>query len=278
MGDYGPGVSSLGVQTPADPPLSASDPEEISVLLTGFGPFKSNLVNASYLIASSLPPSFTFTPTTSDGADAAPRKVSIHVHPAPIPVAYSSVQAMLPVIIGDFVKAHGGRRPDLIIHMGIAAMRNYYSVETKAHRDAYLMSDIKGKPGYEDGERLWRELDLPPVLQPGPSEDSAIVPGALSSKKAHLTPRVPDADFLIAWEKFCPRQTDVRISTDAGRYLCEFIFYASLALAYQEGQDRSIVFFHVPASCLDDDIEAGKDVAIALIKALATRWGSPSKA
>ncbi|PWY78241.1 peptidase C15, pyroglutamyl peptidase I-like protein [Aspergillus heteromorphus CBS 117.55] len=276
MGDYGPGVSSLTSQAPVDPPLSASDPEEISVLLTGFGPFKSNLVNASYLIASSLPPSFTFSPPPSKGSDAAPRRVSIHVHPAPVPVAYSSVRTLLPVIIGDYVKAHGGRRPDIIIHMGIAAMRHYYSVETKAHRDAYLMSDVKGKPGYEDGERLWRELDLPPMLQPGPAGDSetSLAP---SSGKKHLIPHVPDDDFLIAWKSFCSPGKDVRISTDAGRYLCEFIFYASLALAYQEGQDRSVVFFHVPASCLDEDIEAGKEVAIALIKALTTSW-SRSKA
>ncbi|PWY91884.1 peptidase C15, pyroglutamyl peptidase I-like protein [Aspergillus sclerotioniger CBS 115572] len=264
MGDYGQGVSSLSVQAPgSNPPSSVTDSDEISVLVTGFGPFKSNLVNASYLIASSLPSSFTFSPTKDP--DATPRRVSIHVHPSPIPVAYSTVSTTIPAITDDYVKTHG-RRPDIILHMGIAGMRKFYSVETKAHRDGYLMSDIKGRAGYEDGEKQWKELDLPLLLKAGPAAESE------SSAKGHLNPRAPDDRFLDAWKTFCPPETDVRISTDAGRYLCEFIFYTSLAVAYQGGHDRNITFLHVPATCLDEDIDLGKEVAIALIKALVTSW------
>ncbi|PYI13371.1 peptidase C15, pyroglutamyl peptidase I-like protein [Aspergillus violaceofuscus CBS 115571] len=270
MGDYGQGATSLETRTLTTTSPTATEPDEISVLVTGFGPFKTNLVNASYLIASSLPPSFTFSTNTLDSA---PCRVSIHVHPSPIPVAYSTVRTTLPVILDDYAKTHDGRRPDIIIHMGIAATRNYYSVETQAHRDAYLMSDIKGRSGYEDGERIWRELDLPTVLSAGRA--SASVPSA----KKYLNPHPPDTDFLMAWQSFARPGTDVRISNDAGRYLCEFIFYSSLALGYQEDQDRNVVFFHVPGSCTDEHIAAGKDAAIALIKALVTSWvvsGSPA--
>ncbi|RAH45673.1 putative pyroglutamyl peptidase type I [Aspergillus brunneoviolaceus CBS 621.78] len=263
MGDYGQEATSLETRTLTTHPSTATEPDEISVLVTGFGPFKTNLVNASYLIASSLPPSFTFSTTTPDSA---PCRVSIHVHPSPIPVAYSTVRTTLPVILEEYAKAHDGRRPDIIIHMGIAATRNYYSVETQAHRDAYLMSDIKSRSGYEDGERIWRELDLPTVLTAGRA--SASVPSA----KKYLNAHPPDTDFLMAWQSFAGPGTDVRISNDAGRYLCEFIFYSSLSLAYQEGQDRNVVFFHVPGSCTDEHIAAGKDAAIALIKALVTSW------
>ncbi|RAL01390.1 putative pyroglutamyl peptidase type I [Aspergillus ibericus CBS 121593] len=268
MGDYGQSVSSLTAQAPGNnPPSSITDSDEISVLVTGFGPFKTNLVNASYLIASSLPSSFTFSPTPSKDSDASPRRVSIHVHPSPIPVAYSTVSTTIPTILDDYVKTHG-RRPDIILHLGIAGMRKFYSVETKAHRDGYIMSDIKGRAGYEDGEKHWRELDLPLMLKAGPATESEIS----SSEKGRLNPRVPDDTFLAAWKAFCPPETDARISTDAGRYLCEFIFYTSLALAYQGGHNRNVSFFHVPASCLDEDIETGKEIAIALIKALVTSW------
>ncbi|PYI11393.1 peptidase C15, pyroglutamyl peptidase I-like protein [Aspergillus sclerotiicarbonarius CBS 121057] len=272
MGDYGQAVSSLTAQVPgSNPPSSVTDSDEISVLVTGFGPFKSNLVNASYLIASSLPSAFTFSPTPSKNSDATPRRVSIHVHPSPIPVAYSTVSTTIPAILDDYVKAHG-RRPDIVLHMGIAGMRKFYSVETKAHRDGYVMSDIKGRAGYEDGEKHWRELDLPLMLKAGPVTESEEISVIASPEKGHLIPRPPDDNFLVAWKTFCPPETDARISTDAGRYLCEFIFYTSLAQAYHGGHDRNVSFLHVPATCLDEDIELGKEVAIALIKALVTSW------
>ncbi|KAL2821010.1 hypothetical protein BDW59DRAFT_150438 [Aspergillus cavernicola] len=270
MGDCGSGVHLSNTQLPRDLSLSPEDPEEISVLVTGFGPFKSNLVNASYLIASSLPPSLSL-PTDVDGTPAA-RRIAIHVHPSPISVAYSAVRTSIPTIMEHYVKTHG-RQPDIVIHMGIAATRNYYSVETKAHRDAYHMPDNLGRAGYEDGEKLWRELDLPPVLKAGPSKSATgpVVKLDLTSPRTNLVPHPPDNEFLKTWQGLAP-SADIRISEDAGRYLCEFIFYASLSLAIQEGRDRNVAFFHVPSSCRDEDIEAGTGVAVGLIKALVASW------
>ncbi|KAK1146402.1 hypothetical protein N8T08_003189 [Aspergillus melleus] len=280
MGDYGPDVSLSKAQIPTSPPRHAAEPDEISVLVTGFGPFKTNLVNASYLIASSLPPSFDLS--TTDATGLVSRRVAIHAHPSPIPVAYSTVRETIPVILEDYAKCHGGRRPDIVMHMGIAAMRNFYSVETQARRDAYHMSDIKGKGGYEDGEKLWRELGLPAVLQAGPATDpkptpaESILPSPtedpLQVQHPSFTPRPPNDDLLGLWKSFVPAGTDVRISDDAGRYLCEFIYYTSLSHAFREGQDRNVVFFHVPAACGDDAIREGKEAAIALIKGLIMHW------
>lgn len=250
-------------------------------------PFKTNLVNASYLIASALPPSFTFASDPShagDGSTHPPRRISLHVHPSPILVAYSSVRATVPAILEEYASSHGGRRPDIIIHMGIASTRRHYSVETQAHRDSYTISDVKGRLGWGDGERLWTQLGLPPVLAPGPASEGTVPDnadsqtGPVSAKRPQVCPRVPDDHLISAWKSFCPSDTDVRLSRDAGRYLCEFIFYTSLALALQKGQDRNVVFFHVPASCEDEDIEKGKDVTIALIKALISSWidGNPA--
>ncbi|KAI9926918.1 hypothetical protein ASPWEDRAFT_120829 [Aspergillus wentii DTO 134E9] len=273
MGDYGPGVQPPTAPLAGNPPLLSSDADEVSVLVTGFGPFKTNLVNASYLIASSLPSSFTFpaAPTSPDEPAPAPHRVSIHVHPSPIPVAYSTVRETVPGIIDDYTKAHGGRRPDIVIHMGIASTRAYYSVETKAHRDSYNISDVKGLAGYEDGEKLWRQLRLPSVLQAGRSDTSS---ASQSSQvvKPRANPHPPDGDFLAVWKSLVAPGTDVRISEDAGRYLCEFIFYTSLAQAYQAGQDRNVVFFHVPGACDDEAIERGKNVAIAMIKSFVACW------
>ncbi|KAL4877542.1 hypothetical protein BJY04DRAFT_126012 [Aspergillus karnatakaensis] len=272
MGDCGSGVHLSTTQLPRDLSSSPSDPEEISVLVTGFGPFKSNLVNASYLIASSLPPSLSLPLEKSDTLPSA-RRIAIHVHPSPISVEYSAVRSIIPAIMEDYVKTHG-RQPDIVIHMGIAATRSYYSIETKAHRDAYYMPDNLGRAGYEDGEKLWRERTLPHVLKAGRSDPTAepVVKLDLTSSRVNLNPHAPDAEFLKTWQRFAPSTADIRISEDAGRYLCEFIFYTSLSLALQEGRDRNVVFFHVPSSCRDEDVDTGKEVAIGLIKALVDRW------
>ncbi|CAI7638520.1 unnamed protein product [Penicillium bialowiezense] len=258
MGDSGltaPAVHAAPVEN--HPPHVPASSNEISVLITGFGPFKTNLVNASYLIASSLPPSFTFP--SPNKADA--RRVSIHVHPTPIAVAYATVREAMPLILEEFAASNGGRRPDLIIHIGIAAPRPYYSVETLAHRDDYIITDVEGRAGWEDGEKLWRQLDLPPVLIPGRASED---PSSASSYQ-------PDEQFLDVWRSFAP-QSDLRISKDAGHYLCDFIFYTSLSLAHQQGRDRNILFLHVPGGSEDADIEQGRVVALALIKAMVTRW------
>ncbi|KAJ5670049.1 uncharacterized protein N7477_005412 [Penicillium maclennaniae] len=253
MGDYGPAAPSVH-STPVDSPAQPQPiPSEISVLITGFGPFKTNLVNASYLIASSLPSSFDFS--SPKGAN---RRVSLHVHPTPISVAYATVREALPNILKEYAAQHGGR-PDIVLHIGIASPRPYYSVESLAHRDGYFITDIQGRTGFEDGERRWKELGLPPTLTPG-------------SESGKEGPYPPDDHFLETWRSHAPPETDLRISEDPGHYLCDFIFYTSLSLALMEGQDRNVVFLHVPAASQDADIDLGRNIAMALIKTLVTCW------
>ncbi|KAJ5504730.1 Peptidase C15 pyroglutamyl peptidase I [Penicillium fimorum] len=249
MGDYGTVPHIL--PTIGSPP----QPKEISVLITGFGPFKTNLVNASYLIASSLPSSFLF-PDDSDS-----RQVSLYVHPTPIPVAYATVRETLPLILEEFATSHDGHRPDLIIHIGIAAPRQYYSVETLAHRDDYNITDINGHSGYVDGEKRWKGLGLPPILTPGRATDDP----------SSASPYQPEDQFLETWRSFAPK-SDLRISKDAGHYLCDFIFYTSMSLAHLQGQDRNVLFLHVPGGSEDADIEQGRVVTLALIKSMVICW------
>jgi hypothetical protein len=142
----------------------------------------------------------------------------------------------------------------------------YYSVETQAHRDNYRITDIHGKMGFDDGEKIWKEKDLPAVLKPGPART---LDGVLSRP---VIPYPPNDHFLEMWKSQAPPGTDIRISQDAGRYLCEFIFYSSLSQALQEGRDRATLFYHVPSSTDKESLETGKKIAIALIKAMVTCW------
>ncbi|KAJ5139156.1 uncharacterized protein N7515_004004 [Penicillium bovifimosum] len=260
MGDYG-SAGPLLHATPVDkdPPQPSASRKEISVLVTGFGPFKTNLVNASYSIASSLPSSFPF-PSPKDH-DAEPRRVSLHVHPTPITVSYATVRETVPLILEEFAASNGGRRPDLIVHIGIAAPREYYSVEILAHRDDYHITDVEGCSGYVDGEKRWKELGLPPILTPGRASED---PSSASLYR-------PDDQFLEKWRSFAPN-SDLRISKDAGHYLCDFIFYTSMSLAQLQGQDRNVLFLHVPGASEDANIKEGREVTLALIKTMVACW------
>ena len=157
--------------------------------------------------------------------------------------------------------------------MGIAATRGYYSIETRAHRDSYHMSDNRGQCGYDDGERLWREMQVPAMLQAGVVEEDGDGDGDGHGVVGQAScPCPPNDEFLALWKKFAGEDADVRVSTDAGRYLCEFIFFTSLALAWRERRSRNVVFLHVPSSCTDEDVRMGREVAVAMIKAVVLSW------
>lgn len=191
------------------------------------------------------------------------------MYPPAIPVSYAAVRRELPVILEQFAEAHGGKRPDVVVHMGIASSRDYYSVETLAHRDDYNITDVDGAIGYEYGEKIWKDQGFPPVLKPGLA-DSEDQPQA--GLKLGVAPYPPDEHFLQTWRSFAPPRAELHLSNDAGRYLCEFIFYSSMAHALAEGCARSVVFFHVPAGTDTDSLELGREVAVALIKSLVTCW------
>jgi pyrrolidone-carboxylate peptidase len=240
-------------------------------------PFRSFDVNASFLIAESLPASFTLPPkdpiTIGETAIPSPREVRIHVHPEPIKVSYATIRAQLPVILDEYSKTHNGNRPDLILHIGIASTRPYYSVETQAHRDNYRIPDVDGRSGYQDGEKIWKRKGFPPILTPGPAEglDGEEKPAAQTSG-LKLVPYPADNHFLQVWKSLAPAETDLRTSSDAGHYACDFIFYTSLAQALEEGRDRSILFYHVPITTDPASIDLGTKVAVALIKSVVKCW------
>lgn len=69
---------------------------------------------------------------------------------------------------------------------------------------------------------------------------------------------------------------DIRPSSDAGRYLCDFIYYTSLVEYWRKDPKAMapVMFLHVPGSIQDHDIEMGKKVALGLIGAMvaSTTW------
>lgn len=62
----------------------------------------------------------------------------------------------------------------------------------------------------------------------------------------------------------------MRVSEDAGRYLCDFTYYTSLLQYWRDrGGERPVVFLHVPGGTEEGDLVRGRRVVVALIRALA---------
>lgn len=60
----------------------------------------------------------------------------------------------------------------------------------------------------------------------------------------------------------------MQLSDDAGNYLCDFIYYSSLAHLYKQQRPRKVLFLHVPADPQPQLIEQGRDLAVNLIRSI----------
>jgi pyroglutamyl-peptidase len=124
---------------------------------------------------------------------------------------YAAVDRELPALI----TAH---RPDAILMFGLAGRRRHVCIELLArNRKSSIFPDAGG------------------IL---PSR-AAIAPGAPSSVRGHA----PFSRLLAA-----ARTTSVatRFSRDAGKYLCNYIYWRALEAAAKSDGPRRAVFIHVP--------------------------------
>ncbi|KAI9727292.1 MAG: hypothetical protein M1828_006911 [Chrysothrix sp. TS-e1954] len=216
--------------------------EDVNVLVTGFGTFRdAPTVNASWEIARSLPrelpPSLVH-----------PSRTHIICFREPVEVVYGVVQTLIPKLYEKPIHY------DFVLHLGVSAEQPLYKFERYASRDNC------------------NEVDEADVL--GHSPYLTDEPDYWHSCPARLENSARLEDVYSRWKDEA-RGSDVRISTDAGGYLCEYLYYASLAYFRHKGNDQkpwhektNISFLHVPDSLEAEHLAEGKSVAMALIHAL----------
>ncbi|KAH8727085.1 hypothetical protein GQ44DRAFT_678033 [Phaeosphaeriaceae sp. PMI808] len=234
------------------PPTEKGE-EPVTVLVTGFGPFLSKFPkNSSWEIASTLPALIPASPTNLT-------PIHVHVHHEAVRVAYNHVVDLVPKLLPPCNPLYP--QPDIILHIGLAAGRNYFSLEQGAHKRGYdRIPDVDGERYPEsEAESKFPSSDFPNVLKT--SFDTSDV---LARWRANLGCYSVDGDAV---EEGIP---DVRLSPDAGNFLCGFIYYNSLAHYFSvRGDERPVAFLHVPdLSSSEDKLREGWEVAVALIKAL----------
>jgi pyroglutamyl-peptidase len=139
--------------------------------------------------------------------------------------------------------------------MGIG-YRDHYAVETQSNRDNYntkidedgkLARDLSDLPG---GEHLWRDVyNAPEVLK------TSVQP--LDKLLKHVQSILKATD----------NSADVRLSTDAGDFLCGFVFYTGLVERWRLSEDQNVIFLHLKPDVDEAIMQEGKEVAMAVIRA-----------
>jgi len=123
-------------------------------------------------------------------------------------------------------------------------------VERRGHRDGYVMKDVD-EQFLGDTER--RKLEGEDWVWNGLPEE------ILSSLNID--------DVWRRWRTALPG-LDIRVSEDAGRYLCDFIYYSSLAYLTKKNEERRVVFLHVPTASDEASVKTGVDITLELIRAM----------
>ncbi|OCT44204.1 hypothetical protein CLCR_00610 [Cladophialophora carrionii] len=173
MGDAGPPSPDPIVQQESAVQVGGAGAEEaaplreVKVLVTGFGPFKSFLINPSWLIASALPDELYPLPSSSAATKSPAYKITLIVHPSAVRVSYSTVSTTVPALLSSL-------DPDFVLHIGMAGGRDCYSLETRAHRDNYRIKDVDDADGLTCGEQRWRRENVPEVLYVGWEEGDVL--------------------------------------------------------------------------------------------------------
>jgi pyroglutamyl-peptidase len=127
------------------------------------------------------------------------------------PTSYAAVDETLPRLIAD-------HRPQIVMLFGLTTRTRFVRVEMRARNAvATLLPDVHG-------ER---------------SGTATLAPG----KPPYLKARTP-LRRLVAAGRGC--DTDVRLSRDAGRYLCNYLYWRALEVADAARKPPLVQFIHIP--------------------------------
>lgn len=152
------------------------------------------------------------------------------------PTSYASIEKELPALTAR-------HKPDAVLMFGLAARTPYLRIETRAQNSVSMM--------FADAER--RKPAARVLTRFGPSS---------------MAIRAPRARLLQA-----ARQTGVpaKLSRDAGRYLCNAVFWRGLEWAARRGGPSVVAFVHVPklgrGINLARLLRGGEAIALAILTA-----------
>ncbi|KAF2176550.1 peptidase C15, pyroglutamyl peptidase I-like protein [Zopfia rhizophila CBS 207.26] len=237
------------------------------VLITGFGAFQGVPSNPSWGIAQRLPSTL-------------PNNIELIAYTSAIPVAYHPTIILVPKLIAE-------HQPDIALHMGVAADRDYFAVEQTSQREPWPVLDIEGQNfSPEEVEKVWTgqpqklstDLDLHDVVAKWQNRTQDIVfpfadGGNGNNKEKRQRVQAGQAVQVKLVEDVMAVE-DVRWSDSVGNYLCAFIYYADLVEMKENGKSgkRDVAFMHVPMLEGEQQLGVGVDVTVELVQSLVESW------
>ncbi|KNC56029.1 pyrrolidone-carboxylate peptidase [Thecamonas trahens ATCC 50062] len=225
----------------------ADDTPHKVVHVTGFGPFPGVPVNPTTSLAASLAShpdvaSSSVVRTAIGGAsDAIAALAAAHaLVPGSDAAGDSAGEAEAAGAIETGTEV--ARRTTLLLHLGVAASATGVRLEQRAYNEAsFRVPD-------QDGAQLSDE----PIDEVMPTESWLETLLPLERIAALMSDAHPDVP--------------IEVSTDAGRYLCNYLYYKSLRLAHGSSNLHSL-FVHIPPLSVIA-FEAQAEFLAALVDAL----------
>ncbi|KAF2253825.1 hypothetical protein BU26DRAFT_601870 [Trematosphaeria pertusa] len=182
--------------------------------------------------------------------------IRIIIYPDPIWTGWEEVRKLVPKLwdaekdtFRMYVDPEKSKtmKIDAMVHMGILDKPNLpWRFERYPFTSGYELPGTGGKtPTDEDKTGGGRWKALPDRLETGLNLDSI-------------------------YERVCSQvdESKVIISEDPNRFLCAYIYYASLAELHLRDEKKSVVFMHTPIEHESKDIERSVNVVCTVVKAM----------
>jgi pyroglutamyl-peptidase len=175
-----------------------------------------------------------------------PALADLRLVPHVFATSYRSVDTELPQMIARY-------RPDVLLMFGLATRSRHVRIETQARNTLAVLPDASGFVPAANAIR---------PMQP-----------------SRLPIRGPRAALLRAARG---GRIPARLSRDAGRYLCNYLYWHGLEFAARPGGPRLVVFIHIPnvrrqprrtrrgriAFAFGDLVRVGENMLMAIAAAL----------
>ncbi|TGZ82351.1 peptidase C15, pyroglutamyl peptidase I-like protein [Ascodesmis nigricans] len=259
------------------PPPPSSKTKTLHINITSFLPFPPHPTNPSTLIASLLPHTHIFTPPATDTT----YTLHLHVHP-PLKVAYRVVDEAVPLLWeggeGGRDGGNGGREREYWLHLGVGRAGGY-RLERRARcggrgwrgwrRD--VEGCLPGEYGDGGGDEMTGHGERERGEVEGDTEDKK-EEEEVELRTGLDVPRIVDWVKTRMQEEEDVEELRICVSEDAGRFLCEYIFRASLMEARKRGEEemKRVLFLHVPPAGKPYSVEMGAEVVKRIVEGMVS--------
>ena len=154
-------------------------------------------------------------------------------------------------------------RPDIVIHLGLAADRDYFAIEKGADRHGY--HDIP-----DEKRKVVSRLENKKLFGTNPVRlDSDIGFGEALLKRWKHNFDLKNGKISLKNKTIIGvSNSGLRLSDNVGNYVCGLLYFVSLLWFAGRGEPGRALFLHVPPLKDDHKLETYRDVVVALMQAI----------